>query len=260
MQNNKKEKIHELVRKYYSRTSKNSCFCNDETEISVLNIFERFGYSAKDVIEFYKNSNIGLCCGNPLPIAEIKAGETVLDLGSGEGFDCYLAAKLVGERGKVIGVDMTPEMVNKARKNIEKWDYKNVEFRLGEIENLPVDDDSVDVIISNCVINLSPDKSKVFKEAFRVLKPGGRLAISDIIAIAPLPEELRNDPELYCLCIAGTVLIDELKDMLKKAGFQNIHITPIYESQEIIRKWAPMKDIEDYVVSATIKAIKPCKI
>jgi SAM-dependent methyltransferase len=200
---------------------------------------------------------MGLGCGNPLAIASLKAGETVLDLGSGGGFDCFLAAEAVGEDGTVIGVDATPEMVSKARGLAAENGFENVEFRLGEIENLPVADNSVDVIISNCVINLSPEKARVFEEAFRVLKPGGRVAISDVVATAELPVEVRDDPSLYTGCIAGASLIDDLEAMLERAGFVNIQIEAKDESKAFIRAWAPGMNVEDFVVSAIIEAEKP---
>jgi ubiquinone/menaquinone biosynthesis C-methylase UbiE len=200
---------------------------------------------------------MGLGCGNPQAIASLKPGEIVLDLGSGSGFDCFLAAKAVGETGKVIGVDMTPEMVSKARENAAKAGFKNIEFRLGEIEHLPVADNSVDVIISNCVINLSPEKHKVFDDAFRVLKAGGRLAVSDIVATAELPEEVKDDLALHAGCMAGASLISDVEAMLRKSGFLDIRIQPKDESREFIRTWAPGRHIEDYVVSATIEAMKP---
>jgi ubiquinone/menaquinone biosynthesis C-methylase UbiE len=198
-----------------------------------------------------------LGCGNPQAIAALQPGETVLDLGSGAGFDCFLAVRQVGPTGQVIGVDMTAEMVAKARENAGAAGYANVEFRLGEIEHLPVADASVDVIISNCVINLSPDKPQVFREAFRVLRPGGRLAISDIVTTAPLPEEVRNDLALYAGCIAGAATIAELEAMLGESGFDNIRIQPKDESRQLIREWAPGQKIEDYIVSAAIEAVKP---
>jgi ubiquinone/menaquinone biosynthesis C-methylase UbiE len=199
---------------------------------------------------------MGLGCGNPQAIAALKPGETVLDLGSGGGFDCFLAAQQVGETGQVIGVDMTPEMVSKARENAAKAGYANVEFRLGEIEHLPVADATVDVILSNCVINLSPDKRRVFQEAFRILKPGGRLAIADIVATAPMPEEVKHDLALLAGCVAGAAEIDALISMLVEAGFTNICIKPKDESKEVIRAWIPGRRIEDYIVSATIEAVK----
>ena len=215
------------------------------------------GYSLEEITAVPEGSNLGLGCGNPQAIASLKAGETVLDLGSGAGFDAFLAAKQVGDSGLVIGVDMTSHMLTKARSNAEKSGSQNVEFRLGEIEHLPVADDSVDVIISNCVINLSPEKEQVFKEAFRVLKPGGRLAISDIVATAELPEEARKDLALYTGCMAGASLIDDLERMLTEAGFAQIKIKPKDESKSFIREWAPGRGVEDCVVSATIEAGKP---
>jgi SAM-dependent methyltransferase len=200
---------------------------------------------------------MGLGCGNPQAVASLKPGETVLDLGSGGGFDCFLAARAVGETGRVIGVDMTPEMVSKARENAAKAGFKNVEFRLGEIEHLPIADNSIDVILSNCVINLSPEKRKVFDDAFRVLKSGGRLAVSDVVATAELPEEVKNDLALHAGCVAGASLIGDVEVMLRKSGFCDIRVQPKDESREFIRTWAPGSNIEDYVVSATIEAKKP---
>ncbi len=181
----------------------------------------------------------------------------MLDLGSGGGFDCFLAARQIGNTGQVIGVDMTPAMVSKARANAEKGNYTNVEFRLGEIENLPVANDCIDVIISNCVINLSPNKPRVFAEAFRVLKPGGRLAISDVVAFAELPDDIRNDMALLTGCMAGASLIAEVEQMLSVAGFKHIKIAPKDESKTFIRDWAPDVPVTDYVVSASIEALKP---
>ncbi len=215
------------------------------------------GYSSDEVENIPEGANMGLGCGNPQAIAALKPGETVLDLGSGGGFDCFLAAKKVGDTGNVIGVDMTPDMVSKARRNAQKGGYRNVEFRLGEIERLPLADNAVDVIISNCVINLSPDKPQVFREAFRVLKPGGRLAISDIVATAVLPEEIRRDVALYTGCMAGASLIAELEGILHAAGFERVAIAPKDASRSFIREWAPGRRIEDFVVSAHIEAVKP---
>jgi SAM-dependent methyltransferase len=181
----------------------------------------------------------------------------VLDLGSGGGFDCFLAARAVGDRGTVIGVDMTPEMIARSRGNAEKAGAGNVDFRLGELENLPVADGIVDVIISNCVINLSPEKERVFNEAFRVLKPGGRLAISDVVATTEMPEDIRNNMAFLTGCIAGASPVDELEAMLHRAGFRDIRINQKAESRAFIRDWMPGSKIEDYVVSATIEAVKP---
>lgn len=199
---------------------------------------------------------MGLGCGNPVAIASLKPGETVLDLGSGGGFDCFLAAEKVGQEGFVIGVDMTPDMVTKARKNVASSGYPNVEFRLGEIENLPVADNTVDIIISNCVINLSTDKLRVFKEMYRVLKPGGRVAISDVVATVPLTKEFKDDLSLYTGCISGALYIDDLKKMLGEANFNDVIISPKEVSRELISEWAPGKKAEDYVVSANIEALK----
>ena len=217
----------------------------------------QLGYSQQEVTSVPEGANLGLGCGNPQAIAALQSGETVLDLGSGGGFDCFLAARQVGASGRVIGVDMTPEMVAKARGNARKAAYSNVEFRLGEIEHLPVADQSVDVIISNYVINLSPDKPRVLREAFRVLQPGGRLAIADIVASLPLPEEFRNDPALTAACVGGAITVAELETMLLAAGFEHIRIRPRDESRQFIREWAPGLKVEDYIVSASIEAIRP---
>jgi ubiquinone/menaquinone biosynthesis C-methylase UbiE len=217
------------------------------------------GYSNDDLVSVPEGANMGLGCGNPVALASLQPGETVVDLGSGGGFDCFLAAKQVGETGKVIGVDMTPDMLSKARDNAEKIQAKNVEFRLGEIEHLPVADNSADIIMSNCVINLSPDKPSVFRDAYRILKPGGRLAISDIVATAPLPAEVQKDLALVSACVGGAATIDDTVDMLKETGFENIKITPKDESRKLISEWAPgeSKNVGDYVVSAYIEAVKP---
>lgn len=217
----------------------------------------RLGYSPEDLAQIPEGADMGLGCGNPKAIAELKPGEVVMDLGSGGGFDCFLAAREVGENGRVIGVDMTPQMLSKARKNAVKAALGNVEFRLGEIEHLPAADASVDVIISNCVINLSPDKAQVFRDAFRVLKPGGRLAISDVVASCELPEAIRNDRELLSACVAGASQTAELDQLMRAAGFEQIRIEPKDESREFIKDWAPGRGVEDYVLSASIGAVKP---
>jgi len=260
------DEIREAVRKNYSKVAENNCGCVSETENSccapILNnsfshISSKLGYSQKDLQTVPEGANLGLGCGNPQAIASIKKGETVLDLGSGAGFDVFLAANQLENTGLAIGVDMTPTMISKARGNARKGKYNNVEFRLGEIENLPVADNSVDVVISNCVINLSPEKQKVFNEVFRVLKPGGRIAVSDVIATADIPEELQNDLELYSSCTLGASTIEKLEAVLARAGFTRIKISPKDESREFIRDWVPGANIHDYVVSATIEAIKP---
>ncbi len=217
----------------------------------------RMGYGPDQVQDIPEGANMGLGCGNPLATAEVKPGEVVLDLGSGGGFDCFQVAREVGPGGRVIGVDMTPDMVSKARDMAVEGNFTNVDFRLGEIEALPVGDNSVDVIISNCVINLSPDKERVFGDAFRVLKKGGRLSISDIVATAPMPEDLKNDMALLTGCVAGAATMDELKDTLERIGFQDIRITPREESRNFIPEWLPGRQVEDFVLSATIEAQKP---
>lgn len=215
------------------------------------------GYSSDELGAVPAGADLGLGCGNPGAIAALQPGETVLDLGSGAGFDAFLAARAVGPAGRVIGVDMTPAMVSKARTNREAGDYAHVEFRLGEIEHLPVADATVDVIISNCVINLSPDKPAVFREAFRVLRPGGRLAISDVVAFAELPDDVRGDLALYSGCMAGASLISELTAVLADAGFVDVAIERKDDSRAFIERWAPGRDLTAYVVSATIAAVKP---
>jgi len=233
--------------------------CCGGSDVTSEQMSTLMGYSKEDLSNAPEGANMGLGCGNPVALASLQPGETVVDLGSGGGFDCFLAAKQVGGAGKVIGVDMTPDMLSKARANAEKMEAKNVEFRLGEIEHLPVADNSADIIMSNCVINLSPDKHRVYRDAFRILKPGGRLAISDIVAIAPLPEEIQQNLELVSACVGGASTFDETNDMLVKAGFENIKITPKDESRKLISEWTAgdSKNAGDYVVSAYIEAVKP---
>jgi len=232
------------------------CGVSDDTAINTL-ISTRLGYSQADLDNVPDGADMGLGCGNPKVIASLKPGEVVVDLGAGGGFDCFLAAPEVGSDGRVIGVDMTPDMLSKARNNAERGRFENVEFRLGEIEYLPIADATADVIISNCVINLSPNKAQVFHDAMRVLKPGGRLAISDVVATTELPESMRNDELLIAGCMGNASLIDELEQLMKDAGFENIRIQPKDESRDFIRDWAPGRGVEDYVVSATIEAVKP---
>jgi SAM-dependent methyltransferase len=218
---------------------------------------ERLGYDEADLAAVAEGADLGLGCGNPKALAALSPGETVLDLGSGAGFDCFLAAREVGPAGRVVGVDMTPEMVSKARANVEKNDVENVEFRLGEIEHLPVADGSVDVVISNCVINLSPAKAQVFAEAFRALRSGGRLAVSDVVQTAPFPEDVEMDPDSLAGCVAGAATVDALETMLVDAGFAAVEIAPKAESTEFIDEWDPERDLGEYVRSATIEARKP---
>jgi len=217
----------------------------------------RMGYSEAELAAVPEGANLGLGCGNPQAIAAMQPGEIVVDLGSGAGFDCFLAARQVGDAGHVIGVDMTHEMLKKARDNAAHIGAGNVEFRLGELEHLPIADNTADVVISNCVINLVPNKGQVFREAFRVLKPGGRLAVSDIINTAPLPAELQSDPTLLCGCIAGAAPTGRIADWLAGAGFIDIRVTPKPGSRELIATWAPGRNIENHVVSAIIEARKP---
>ncbi|UCE81722.1 MAG: arsenite methyltransferase [Deltaproteobacteria bacterium] len=233
--------------------------CCGEPTVSLDDLGALGGYSLEELSIAPEGANMGLGCGNPQAIASLQPGETVVDLGSGGGFDCFLAARKVGETGRVIGVDMTPEMVAKARENARKGDYANVEFRLGEIEHLPVEDGSADVIISNCVINLSPEKLDVFRDAYRILKPGGRLAITDVVATAPLPPEMKNDLDLLSSCVSGAATVNEIEEMLLEAGFGDIAVEILEGSRELIREWVPGKNVEEYIVSATIEARKPSK-
>ncbi len=215
------------------------------------------GYSEGELAALPEGANLGLGCGNPNAIAALREGETVLDLGSGAGIDCFLAGKQVGAKGRVIGVDMTPDMIAKARSNAARVSATNVEFRLGEIEHLPVDAGQVDVILSNCVVNLSPNKKGVFLEAFRVLKAGGRVAISDVVMLKPLPSELAEEAIALSGCVAGAATVDELKSALEAAGFVNIRVAVKPESRAFIASWLPGSGAEDYVASATIEASKP---
>lgn len=256
--------IRQLVRENYAKIAsafgtgftaevETPCCSGTETEA------QRIGYSNAQIESIPDAATMGLGCGNPQAIARLKPGETVLDLGSGAGFDCFLAAKAVGETGRVIGVDMTDGMVRKARRNAKKAGIGNVSFRDGEIEHLPVADSTVDVIMSNCVINLSPEKEAVFREAYRVLKPGGRLAISDVVAVRPLPASMLADRQMHCACIGGAALVADLRQILEMTGFEKVEITLVDSSRDLIRQWAPGKNAQDYVVSAFIEAIKPGK-
>lgn len=259
-----KEEIRKLIRKNYTQVAlkgseggccSGGCSCgNTPVDINTSSI--SIGYTQDDLSNVPSESNMGLGCGNPIAIAALKKGETVLDLGSGGGFDCFLARGQVGETGYVIGVDMTPDMVKLARDNADKSGYTNVEFRLGEIEHLPIADASVDVIISNCVINLSLEKEQVFKEAYRVLKPNGRLSISDVVATAELPEQIRRDLTMMTGCIAGAEYVDNIRIMMQNAGFRSILLSPKDNGREIVKSWVSDKNIEDFVASYIIEALK----
>lgn len=259
------EKVKKIVRKGYAKIAKEGSSCCSGKS-------QELGYSEKELQAVPEGANLGLGCGNPVALASLREGETVLDLGSGGGLDCFIASKKVGEKGKIIGVDMTPEMLDRARKNARKGGYKNVEFRLGEIENLPVADGTVDAIISNCVINLSANKRRVFKEAFRVLKQGGRLMISDIVLLKELPEILRKSIEAYVGCIAGALLKDDYMALIKEAGFRE---TKIIEENRIPVEFTTrdptaktiiensklsaekLKDISRSIVSVRVSGVKP---
>jgi len=238
--------------------SRNDSRCSPaETAAPTDEAAHQLGYSEAELESVDGNANLGLGCGNPRAIASLNAGESVLDLGSGAGFDCFLAAQEVGEAGHVIGVDMTPEMVERARANVSRNEVENVEFRLGEIEHLPVSDGSIDVIISNCVVNLSPDKPRVFSEAFRVLRPGGRLVISDVVLTAEVPRGVRAEPDSVASCVAGASTIDRLETMLADTRFRSVNISPKDDSDEFIRDWDDDYDMSEFLVSATITARKP---
>lgn len=259
----KNDEIRQAVRENYGQIAVSESSCCDSSSCCTPTAQQpqllslQLGYSQQDLIAVPEGANLGLGCGNPQAIADLQPGETVLDLGSGAGFDCFLAAAQVGPSGRVIGVDMTPQMITKARANAQRDGYVNVEFRLGEIEHLPVADASIDAIISNCVINLSPDKANVFAEAFRVLRPGGRLAISDVVAFAPIPDEVRDDLALLSNCVSGAEEAGVVERLLQDAGFEHVRVDAKEESKTFMAEWAPGTPITDYVVSATIEARKP---
>jgi SAM-dependent methyltransferase len=250
------DQIKDMVRSRYAEIAVGSAGCCGSAatpEEASCNM----GYSEAELASVPEGANLGLGCGNPQALAAMQPGEVVVDLGSGAGFDCFLAAQRVGPSGRVIGVDMTHEMLKKARDNAVRAGAANVEFRLGEIEHLPIGDNTADVVISNCVINLAPDKAEVYREAFRVLKSGGRVAISDVVNLAPLPAELATDGALLCGCVAGAATSRQIEHWLTAAGFVEIRISVKRESRELVRTWAPGRRIEDYVASAAIEARKP---
>jgi SAM-dependent methyltransferase len=260
------DRMRQQVRTSYNRVAEASdagtgcgvaAGCCGIPEVPESLLSERLGYTAEETDSVPAGADLGLGCGNPVAIAGIRPHETVVDLGSGAGFDCFLAARRLGQTGKVIGVDMTPTMISKARANADKGGYPNVEFRLGEIEHLPVPDNTADLVISNCVINLSPDKAQVFREIFRVLRPGGRVSISDVVARVELPEEIKTDATLYSACVAGASTIANLQRDMVAAGLSDVRISPRDESNQFIKDWAPGRSVEDYVVSAVIEAVKP---
>lgn len=264
MKKHDSDRIRERVRERYAgiaASGKSGCGCTPSCcspqAPSVKAQSAKLGYSKKDLEAVPEGADMGLGCGNPQAIAGLKKGEIVLDLGAGGGFDCFLAARQVGPRGRVIGVDMTPEMVAKARENARKGGFKNVEFRLGEIEHLPVADASVDVILSNCVINLSPDKEQVYREAFRVLKPGGRLAISDVVAIRPIPAAMQRDFDSHSGCVAGALQVQKLESILQSVGLRQSGVRVKEASKEFIKDWFPGSGIERYVRSADVQGVKP---
>ena len=215
----KEHEIKKVVKEGYTNIAKGGCSCSCGCGVSNEKISKDIGYSDKE-IKNVPEANLGLGCGNPVALSKIKSGNIVLDLGSGAGFDAFLAAKRVGEKGKVIGIDITPEMIKKAQANAKKYNYTNVEFKLGDIENLPIEDNSVDLVISNCVINLAPDKDKVFKEAFRVLKKDGKMFVSDIVLLGELTKEQKNDEGLLTGCVAGALQKEEYIKKIKNAGFK----------------------------------------
>jgi arsenite methyltransferase len=225
-----KENIRKTVRDGYAKIARDSCSCGTARNpccsegTSASQFFSQAGYSPEEIASVPAGAVVGLACGNPLSFAKPVAGETVMDLGAGPGLDCFLAAKAVGGAGRVIGVDMTPEMIDKARANAASGGYENVEFRLGEIEHLPAADSSVDVIISNCVINLSPEKARVFSEALRVLRPGGRLVVSDIVLLKPLPDTLRESEDLLVGCVANAEMKITYLDLIREAGFHEVGV------------------------------------
>lgn len=274
----KEEKVKKIVRERYAKAAKtkvSGCGCAPSTNCCSAptdeQVSKMIGYSEDEMNAVPEGANLGLGCGNPTALASLKEGERVLDLGSGGGFDCFLAAKKVGKSGRVIGIDMTPEMLDKARANAKKGKYTNVEFRLGEIENLPAADNSVDVIISNCVINLAPNKKRVFEEAYRVLAPNGRLMVSDIVLLKPLPEAIQKSAEAYTSCVAGAEIKDKYLGLIRDAGFEDVKVLseknyPLEfvlsepEVKEVVSKSnitdEEVKEIANSIVSISVSALK----
>lgn len=252
--------IKKLVREGYGKVAAQGATCCSSSSCcgsanKAQDVSKAVGYSDKEINAVPEGANLGLGCGNPVALASLREGEIVLDLGSGAGFDAFLAAQRVGKTGRVIGVDMTPEMLEKARLNARKGDYENVEFRQGEIEKLPVEDNSIDAIISNCVINLSPDKESVFKEAFRVLRPGGRLMVSDLVLVKDLPDIVKESVEAYVGCLAGAILKDEYLKFIKMAGFQDVKVVS-QSNYPVDAMFENLEAAQDAVVSIKVLAIK----
>jgi len=258
-----KEDIKARIRRDYGRIARKErtgCCCNCDCStgsIDLLTVAEKLGYSAEELGNIPKAANLGLGCGNPLALLSLKEGQTVLDLGSGAGFDCFLAREKVGETGLVIGVDMTPEMVELARRNAESRGYHNVQFLLGEIEDLPLADESVDVVISNCVVNLSPDKASVFREAYRVLKPSGKLCVADAVVTAEIPPEIKGRLDLISGCLAGAARVEEIEAMLLDVGFVDVRMAAIGNSDEVISGWTLGEQATSFLASYIIEASKP---
>ncbi|MBT8353233.1 MAG: arsenite methyltransferase [Desulfofustis sp.] len=267
MKGEKEEQIRQKVREHYGKvaTGGKGCGCEPQSSGTCCSPNQAagdqagalMGYTSTDLESIVEGAKMNLGCGNPIAIAALQPGETVLDLGCGAGFDSFLAARAVGPEGRVIGVDMTAEMVAKARTNAESMRAENVSFRLGEIEHLPVSDASIDVILSNCVINLSPDKKQVWRETYRVLRPGGRLAISDIVALKPLPGDMQEQVAFYTGCVAGAAEVDPIEADLAASGFNEVAVRLRPESRQMIGQWFPGSGVEEYVASAEIEAIKP---
>ena len=266
MSNPEIDEILKVVRDHYGRAANNAGGCGSNAAgtgccggapENAAAICRSLGYTNEQLQTAGQGASLGLGCGNPHAFSRLREGDVVLDLGSGGGIDCFIAARAVGQTGRVIGVDMTPEMVELARKNAKKMQTANVEFRLGEIEHLPVGSQSVDVIISNCVINLSPDKEAVFREAFRVLKPAGRLAVSDVVATAPLPPHIRDDVSKIAGCVAGALTVDNLKAVLASVGFVDIAVHTEPHSRQLVGHGSPGGEAAQPVVSARIEAVRP---